>query len=205
MSNTHKTYLLAPTLDTPPENAIVLGNIITDPRWPEDILNSAPLNVPNIQRSRKEGYREDNSKSRDHGGGLFAQFLQVVGIGPDVSGHYKTSHGDTLSMQTLETVYFNPTREFVTNAAQLPEVQDYANNRHVWSLRKPLYMITGLKIARGASVTKKALKERGIHAQVTVDFTALGGAPVNVGPKLDEETSVSNQSTFEKSDDFVLA
>ncbi|KAJ5747484.1 uncharacterized protein N7511_009180 [Penicillium nucicola] len=74
--------------------------------------------------------------------------------------------------------------------------------------RKPLYIITGLKIVRGAK-TAVTRRERGVGAQlgVEVDGTIWSGGtvPLGGGPELDIGRSKSQEVSWKESGDFVLA
>ena len=68
--------------------------------------------------------------------------------------------------------------------------------------QKPVYMITGLMIARSASAGKIAMAERGTHTQLGVDIIA--GASQTVAPSLDIQRTNEYTLQFDQASDFVL-
>lgn len=71
-------------------------------------------------------------------------------IGGDASLKGQKKDEDVFYIRKLETAYFHPPRSFVIRCLQLPDVKDYndmANDKI------PLYLITGLKIAWGETIS----------------------------------------------------
>lgn len=211
MANPRKTYFLAPTRDTPPAAAIQLGHLITDPAWPEEnILNPSILPIPSTMgpyTTTKHDVSSSTSISHDTSPGIFTEFLQsIAGLGVDLDGHYKREHESALDMAAMETTYFSPTVEYVREAVQAEEVRAFLRKKHWLVLKRPVYMITGLKIARGAKAATKMLRETGVHAQVSVDLSAVtGGVPISVGPKLGHDRERGEQMNWNAGDDFIFA
>jgi len=102
------------------------------------------------------------------------------------------------------TETFTPTQDFVQACIDASEAaRDYVKHSR---FRKHLYMVTSVKVAKGASVKTMVTKSRGGEVGVAVDGTWAGGAPVSVGPSVGRGWGGSEGGSFEDaSSDFVFA
>jgi hypothetical protein len=78
-------------------------------------------------------------------------------------------------------------------------------NRSKFNFKKRLYMITGVRVARGAKLHQKGSGFIGGNAGVGVDLGAFGVAPVTVGVGGAGQSTSSENYGFKKSSDFVFA
>ncbi|KAG8529012.1 uncharacterized protein KY384_006701 [Bacidia gigantensis] len=101
----------------------------------------------------------------------------------------------------MDTCWFNPTKQYIADSVLDPGVQTYIKEN---KRRRPVYMITGLMIARGASASKKSMVDKGLHAQFGVDFSAIG-VPAALGPKIEVASGKEQTIHFDHATDFVLA
>ena len=200
-----KTYFLAPNFDYPPSSNISLGRIWTDPSDPGTCINpDGPLPFPSnmqVQHGHKTDWR--NKTGGQHKGviGIWARFLQVVGIDAEASVTWQNSNGDTYEFKRLDTEFIDPTTEFYTQSVLAPSVAEYIIET---KFKKSIYMITGVKIARGADVEQARSKEAGTHLKAGVDGTTAG-SPVAVGPEVTISSSNSETTSSKGSSDFVFA
>ena len=72
------------------------------------------------------------------------------------------------------------------------------------NFRKPLYIITGLKMVEGASVTTVNNKGRRIYAQLGFDGTPAA-VPVTVGPEVERNIEESEIASFKNSSLVIFA
>ena len=200
-----KTYFLAPNLDYPPSSNISLGRIWTDPSDPGTCINpDGPLPFPSnmqVQHGHKTEWR--NKTGGQHKGliAIWARFLQVVGIDAEASITWHNSKGDTYEFKTLDTEFIDPTMEYYTQSVLAPSVAEYIVET---KFKKSIYMITGVKIARGADVEQARSKEAGTHLKVGVDGTTAG-SPVAAGPEVTISSSKTETTSSKGSSDFVFA
>lgn len=200
-----KTYFLAPNLDYPPSSNISLGRIWTDPSDPGTCINpDGPLPFPSnmqVQHGHKTDWK--NKTGGQHKGliGIWARFLQVVGIDAEANVTWHNSKGDTFEFMKLYTEFIDPTTEYYTQSVLEPSVADYIAET---KFRKSIYMITGVKIARGADVKQESSKEAGTHLKAGIDGTTTA-APVAVGPEVTISSSKSETTSSKGSSDFVFA
>ena len=64
----------------------------------------------------------------------------------------------------------------MNSSVQVKVVKDFLNNKRLRG--KAVYMVTGLKIARGPSATRKQADEIGGEGKIGLDATATTGVPV---------------------------
>jgi hypothetical protein len=121
--------------------------------------------------------------------GLNSSIARGLGGSTDAIYAYSRSKGVAYHCELLETLEFEPTKEFVMDSITAsPRVQNTLSN--ALPGRKRVYMITGLKIATGFSTSTFKDVKRGPILKVGVTAAALGG-PVSVGPEGELATTES--------------
>ena len=204
MANGTRTYILAPTRDTPPDGPIALGNIIASPLYPEEKENTElPLILSkpeNVFKAHKEGWKDRVENHHDAESGIFGQFLQTVGLGGDLDLTHRGSNTTELS-GNIDTYWFVPDEAYIRNSVKDSGVKRFLDDN---KYRKPFYMITGLMVLRNATAMSKKVRDRGFHAQVGIDFASFA-APITVGPKLSFSRAKEHEVAFERASDFILA
>jgi len=128
MANKAKTYFLVPGWDFP-VGSIQLGAVIADPAFPHRALNEDDL-VPidtKIHPSDKYDFSSTIDKSRSNKFGLWAQFLQIFGLGGGLSVAFDKGAIDSYSFKHMHTEWFLPSAAFAiaeprTIAACLPTI-----------------------------------------------------------------------------------
>ncbi|KAF4616181.1 hypothetical protein G7Y89_g15226 [Cudoniella acicularis] len=194
------TYILSPNCEILPDDpALSLGSIIADPFDPENsILNDgsrAPIPPQNIKCRTLPNWRSTTGKLRQHKLTIWASFLQLlVGIGFDVDGLYKNDTEDVYTFEKLETRSFVVDGAYITVSLAADGVAGFLAATR-W--KKPVFMVTGVKIAYGAHITSKRKKGWGAGGGLSGDGTAMG-VPVSGGPKV--ENSVENTREVEVGD-----
>jgi hypothetical protein len=110
--------------------------------------------------------------------------LNARGLGnsTDAIYAYSRSKGTTYHCELLETLEFEPTKEFIMDSIT---ASTRVQNTHSKALpgRKRVYMITGLKIATGFSTSTFRHAHHGPTLKVGVVQAAALGGPVSVGPE----------------------
>ncbi|KAF4954706.1 hypothetical protein FSARC_12036 [Fusarium sarcochroum] len=148
-----RTYILAPNFQYKPSGPIQIGNIIADPFQPARALSNLPEHkAPDIETITEYAHELTQERGHSIGIGFWAQFLQSIGANVSVD------HGKDIlqeySIEELETRYMR--NEPLDNDADL--AQRLAEPRVQTAIKagvfgnQPVYMITGVKIARGLSV-----------------------------------------------------
>lgn len=202
MSNKVKTYFLAPGWDFP-IGSIQLGSIIASPSFPHRsfIDNDGIAIDTKVHFSDKYNFSTTLDKSKFNKFGLWAQFLQIFGLGAEASVSFDKCSIDTYAFQHMQTAWFLPSKTFVDACVKNTNVVDFLEQTN---FRKPFYVITGLKTVDGASVTTVNSKGHGINAKLGFDGTAAA-VPVTVGPELEHHAEESDTASFEKSSPVIFA
>jgi hypothetical protein len=105
------------------------------------------------------------------------------------------------NFKNLETVYFEPDSSYVEHCLQDTSVKEALQK----SRTSAVYIITGLKIARGASYSTRISRVQEGSAQLALDATAFAGAPFSAGPEIGIKTSTTKKETCGSCSDFVWA
>ena len=158
------TYFLVPNLNFKANTGpITLGNIIADPFRPDRYLTAVSQDeltsrYPHVEELNEKKPIISREKGNSTTVSIWVQFLQSIKVGP--SGQYDTKTSMDFSMDSLSTRYFDRDPEADEIAARLSEPK-IRRVMKVGSLRpsEPVYMITGLKIARG--LVAKSSKSKG--------------------------------------------
>lgn len=204
------TYILSPNFHFKPGTGpIELGNIISHPLRPHRALTTVDAatlqkNYPPVEtfidyeRSITRGRRRDVSIS------LWAEFLQTVsgkvsgGRGSDIQSNY--------TMDCLETMYFvaDPPLEEIQARLKAPRVQAVIKAGRIPGFRTPVYMVTGLMIARGftADIENNKRRNGGIEISGNAPCPA---APVSVGANLTKSSSIEGADKWRAGEDIVFA
>ncbi|KAK1965188.1 hypothetical protein LY78DRAFT_693624 [Colletotrichum sublineola] len=148
MSSYTPTYIPSPNWDIPfDSDLVVLGRLIKDPKNPQSEVPGSradPIAPPTVYEEEKTDWETTSERTRSGKIGLWTKCLQVVEGGLSL-GQLKSSL-ETHRFTTLETKYFLPEDDYLAQALEDAGVQAYFEV-HNW--RKPVYLITGIKIVRG--------------------------------------------------------
>jgi hypothetical protein len=128
----------------------------------------------------------------------------ILGAGADASVNWDRSNSEIYEVNCLETTFFNPVeaKTYLNGVLKAAAVQEYIEAG--WGRRKPVYIITGLKIARGAKAKSSQTRGHGGALSIGLDGTALA-APVEVGPEFELQREKKTGVEWGSSDDFVFA
>ncbi|ROW16427.1 hypothetical protein VPNG_02823 [Cytospora leucostoma] len=196
-------YIRLPNSSTapPPDGPIHLGHVL------DDLTNLRPLN----RKSRLEippedllplheqpGFEATRKSLRDGTYGIGARLLSILGAGADANGLHGSHWQETIKTECLRTIAFIPTDEYIERTLSLECVRSFLECSNYNST---LYMVTGLKVAMGASVQTSIGRRRGLGLDLALN---IPGTPVEVGPKFEyTKTQEENQSFLGST--FVLA
>jgi len=196
-----KTYFLMPPGSSHAVGSIILGNVISDPALPTDAVNQRPVafppSIPICYSIPLKSWKWSKAPAVKASGGIFAQFVGALDF--EISAHKDNEAKREYFCKELETQSFQVSEEYIGLIRALPEVQAKILRR------ESLYVITGIKVAKGATVNEEAFKSLGFRLATTVDLTALGGAPVKVGPQAEFDRSVPERFEYNIDEDFVFA
>ncbi|KAE8138676.1 hypothetical protein BDV38DRAFT_281973 [Aspergillus pseudotamarii] len=204
------TYILAPNFHFKPGTGpIALGNIIADPLRPHRTLTTVDAGIlkaryPPVETFTHYEYSTSRGTSRNNSLSVWGQFLGTVGA--KVSGEHGSSLHNTYTMDALETKYFvgDPALEELEARLKAPRVQAVLRTSSIPGFRYPVYMVTGLMVAKGFAVTHETGKNRG------AELGAEGSAPTPAGQagagiNIARSRSIEQSEEWKARDDIVFA
>jgi hypothetical protein len=192
MAAVKKTYFLAPTWDYPVNGPIALGNIVADPRNPSETLLSSSDNIPTTFTSSKSAVEVLRGRHEKTRVGVWTQFLDVT---------WGNGFGTTYTVENLDTNFFdlNLTADDAAYVSRRVGDERVSTVMNVGRRGKSVYMITGIKIARGFAVRSEIVKSRGIIGKLAVSGSAAGA------PEGESSSKSTKSDTFSASTDIVFA
>ncbi|KAH0528172.1 hypothetical protein TsFJ059_003067 [Trichoderma semiorbis] len=193
------TYLLAPNWTYRPNGPIALGNIIVDPFRPQSAISKPTRPLPETEIVTENNWIFETEKIRSVNVSIWTRLFNQLSIklGPN------RQRADTVKivMRSLETTYFRdePSMQDIQAIAKEPIVRQFLNAGGL--LRSPVYMVTGLKVAKGFQLTHHGSSGHGLSAEMTESV-----APdMSVGGHANIEITKAASSAFEASDDIIFA
>lgn len=202
----HKTYFALLNLDYPPDHSIQLGQIITSPSEPWKRLSEPlPISEKDIQCTRKTDWGTELHRERERRAGIWASFVgMILGIGGDAVVTWSHEKSEIFQFDELETTFFEPDLEYVQQSvlgSGRENVAEWIKQNH----RRSVYMVTGLKVARGAKHLRAEAKGVDFDLKPGVDATPFSGVPISAGPMVGGGRKKGESLWFSGSDDFVFA
>lgn len=206
-----KTYFLCPTSDfirPPPDGPLFLGSIIASTKAPEASFNRATsLPLVNVEPPIVEtDWRKTVSAKSIAGLGVFTQFLANSGLlvlGPRSNVEHTSKTSSIFTFDEVTTLSFEPTPEYVAEAMKAPAVQYWLTEpRQRFSPIVSLYLITGMKLAKGANVKYKTSEgtEFTTHSGIDVPKFGLSAGLKGKWAKIEDD-----ETEFKRKSEFVFA
>lgn len=219
----HEFYFFyAPSWDYPLGGPIKIGNVITSVKKPHRPLACVPpLEESDIFITEKKSVQYTKEKLRSGKFSILTKFLSIFGFGVDVGAEIdnrcvilpvaldtkmtdKLSDEERFTFDTLETTQFTPTNSYLQTCIES------ANVRHFLEMaryRKPVYIITGIKVVTGAQANSQKSRTIGGSLGVEVDGTILssGVVPIGGGPSVEGKLSQKTGTAWESNGEFVFA
>ncbi|KAK0736251.1 hypothetical protein B0T21DRAFT_366577 [Apiosordaria backusii] len=201
-----KHYFLPPIPESPPDGPIQLGSIISSPELVFEPINNYPV----APASYPEKVYEHNSgpsslslgRASNKSLGVFAELPAFI----DSTLGYEWARANTESwtFDNLRTIWFTPSVEYVRQSIGDTQVQQFVNDNKSWLGGISLYMVTGVKIAYGASMLSEFARTYGFNGTVGLDLSSLG-VPITVGPEAGLEKSSTLTASSNSVDPVVFA
>ncbi|UKZ72809.1 hypothetical protein TrVFT333_000446 [Trichoderma virens FT-333] len=205
-SETTKTWILTRSQTYEPGKSLRLGQVLLDPRQPADALfskSSSFLPIPE-EYTRDLGERKNVTITVESKlNASFTAWGKLNGAPVTAEGHAETNHGTTKKwiLQKLESETFLPELEYVKEILKRGDVPAAIK---WWKLQRRIFLVTGVRIARGASVSETGSHKTSASIKTGVDESSQG-VPVqaSLGAALGQETEQTEKA--EESSDFVFA
>ncbi|EFX03633.1 hypothetical protein CMQ_561 [Grosmannia clavigera kw1407] len=199
-------WILVKGTEYNPGRSLSLGQILIKPNEPDSpLLPDGPLPIPptQIEYSFEVGVEDFTASALDGSFGIWAD-IDLLPVRGDVGGHRKVEHTSAWQFDKIECQIFTPHADYVTQAIQSEDVQSHIRGFNL-NLRKRLYMVTGVRIARGAQKAESVSHETGAHVKVGVDAVEFGGPPITAGIEPGLEKEGAERHSFQGASDFVYA
>ncbi|KAJ6437371.1 thioredoxin [Purpureocillium lavendulum] len=200
-----KTYIPTPNFSTapPPNGPLDLGHIIEDLSYSSI---ESPLNEEGyveiacrFQPDKKTGFRKTRKELLSGEFGIFAKFLALFGVGVEAETNFEKGDDNVLAVDTLETITFAPKMDYIEKSMEADGVRTYME---ACEYKGPVFMVTGMKIARGASM--ESTHSRGFGWKFSLGFSHPG-VPADLGPKAGMTKTRAEGESYDESTDFILA
>ncbi|KAJ4328352.1 hypothetical protein N0V84_001223 [Fusarium piperis] len=197
-------YHIAPNFSIPPAEAggtLGLGSIIASVASADEPLNEdchVPIPLAKLFCSHQRGFTTTKSRMANGEYGIWAKLVGVDGVGGDLSWAPEQSAEDVYHFRSIDTIYFNPSQEYIEESMNQDDVKDYV----VGSSYEPVFMVTGLKTAKGPSVRMSNNRKWKVTAELGLQ--ELGGLPIELGPKFNASKELRQEMGFEDSTDFII-
>ncbi|KAF4454856.1 Aldehyde dehydrogenase, conserved site [Fusarium austroafricanum] len=200
MSPPVPTYVLAPNFSYHPNTSICMGDIIRYPEDPTKPLSSIPESMLQAVTSHFDYDNElSNQNASSLRGSIWANFLHQASatLGGGTADELLTKY----SIRRLETIYFTkqPTDEEAAERVKENKVQAAINSGILG--KKPVFMITGLKVARGFQLSSiinlATTHDTKFNAKVTSDFV--------LGADTDCRQENNAEQKYRTEQDFIFA
>lgn len=207
-----KTYFLCPTSDfihPPPAGPLRLGSIIRSPSTPQYSLNGANI-VPVANENPavvESEWKKTISTETALGVGIYAQFLQLatggLGLGPEVNVEHSNRTAHMFAFDSLTTMSFEPTPQYVEEAVKAPAVQTWLREpKQRFAPVSSLFLVTGMKLVKGAKLKYSTGGGTAVTGNIGIDVAPLGMA---FGPKGHWSSTADDETEFNRDSEFVFA
>ncbi|KAM0442275.1 hypothetical protein ACHAQK_004607 [Fusarium lateritium] len=172
MANRQFFYFYAPTWDYPAEGPIKLGNVLSSVKKPHlPLFTAPPSDETGIFKTEKKSVEYTKEKLKSGRFSILTKFLSVFGFGVDVGAEVERSDEELFKFDTLETTQFIPTSTYLQGCIESEEIRRWLEKSRY---RKPLYVITGLKVVTGAEANTAKSRTVGGNLSAEVDGSKQG-------------------------------
>ena len=207
-----KTYFLCPTSDfihPPPAGPLCLGSIFRSTSTPQFPLNGANI-VPVANQNPpvvETDWKKTISAETGVGLGVYAQFLQLatggLGLGPEVDVERSSRTASMFAFDTVTTVSFEPTPQYVDEAVKAPAVQAYLREpKHRFAPVVSLFLVIGMKLVKGAKIKYSTSGSTAVTGNIGIDVAPLA---MTFGPKGHWARTRDAETEFNRDSEFVFA
>jgi hypothetical protein len=198
-----KRWILVRGCEYNPDGILSLGQILSSPFDPSNpLLPDSPIPMRDIEYSCQQSVNIGSSNSLGGSFGIWAD-INLLPISADVGGGAKVQKCRSWDFERLEGQIAVPRLDDICKILNGEDAMKHLR-RSRFNFRKRLYIVTGVRIARGASLDVKGSKSTAAHGKLGLDLTMFGG-PANAGPNGDLFKVKMAAYSFQHASDFVYA
>jgi hypothetical protein len=188
---------------------VCLGSIIRSTSTPQYPLNrgSVVAVADAFPPVVETNWRKTVSTEKGFGFGVYAQFLQLatggLPLGLEASVEHSNKTVNRFAFDTMTTLAFEPTQEYVEKAVKAPAVQTWLREpRQRFALVSELFMVTGMKLVKGAKIEYSTSRSSTVNGKLGTDVAALG---TTAGPKGQWISTKDDATEFNYESEFMFA
>ncbi|CAL3962734.1 unnamed protein product [Diplocarpon coronariae] len=203
MSNHPKSWFILPNSHFPPNTLIKLGQIVASPVEPHQAIDTSgplpfPPDMPQVE-SYEEAYSWD-AKSGSSGHSALSAEVGGLPVNAALKAEFKRNTHNWAQFENLATQLIAPTRAYVNESMMRPVVKTFLG-KHL--LPKSVFMITGVKIAKGAE--KGVKRDNMVSGGLNLGIAPAPGIPIALGPDVGGAADGSEEIRVKVAKDFVWA
>lgn len=207
--NPKPSYHLCPdfSISPPPNGHLTLGSIIKNLNV-DGVAHPLNLNTvidipttdifPRDGPHSMTGFTRTLRELRTVEGSIWAWILDSEGPGGKLTFLRSRADDETLRVDSLLTRYFSPAEEYMKKALETPGVATFAR---LTQMKVPIYMVTGLKVAVGAKLSKAQTRSTQASAEAAVTGPHTNASSGAKAAYADDHSAVAG---FDGSKPFVL-
>ncbi|WPH01826.1 Hypothetical protein R9X50_00468000 [Acrodontium crateriforme] len=201
--------LQPPSFDVCPDGDIVLGTILAkakhgperpDPKRPLNKASRVAIDAKDVRSIAAEKVILDGKQLSDISCGVWSSTPLFQAIGGKLSADRSDDKVLFIEAEGVETRYFLPQPEYFAQALKPIPIQKTLFD----FTRDPVYLVTGIKIAKSAKIINTEVHTSGFDIGPVVDLTSFG-IPLSVGTGIKSKGEKRRIVTVEKKSEFILA
>ncbi|KAK3946216.1 hypothetical protein QBC46DRAFT_415047 [Diplogelasinospora grovesii] len=187
-------------IDAAPKGELHLDTIVGDLDDFEPVNEDSRQELPvdKVFNHHVAGFQSTRSDLRNGNYGLWAKLVALQGLGGEAGWATGKTDEDTYKFDGLDTMQFTAKIDYIKASMKQPEVQEHIKATD----GKPVFMITGLKVARGPAVSLRKRKKLDIKNELTA--SGPGGVPLDTGIRANHVDETEQTMSFDTSDDFIF-
>jgi hypothetical protein len=164
-----RRYFLVPDLSipAPPKSPVALGRVIANKLNPLRCINktdSIEIPAEDIFEDQKANWSHEVENQTSGRYSVWARFIYGLWGGGGSGASFDNSIISNYVFTTLETSFFEPDDDYIKDTMWAPSMEMFLEASR---FSKPVYLITGLKAARG--VRAKSRKSSGAEGHAGID------------------------------------
>ncbi|KAK3382919.1 hypothetical protein B0T24DRAFT_27653 [Lasiosphaeria ovina] len=201
-----KVYILPPTFEYPPNSSIRLGNLLSNPFAPHRPLAILPTEShPPTAATTQTNLSISRTTTRGASASLSAQILGLAGV--KAASEFSLSGTTAYSAATVTTRFFEsdpPDEAIRALAAANPRAERILFGRRAMGGGK-LFMITGVKIAEGFTVSSGNGARKAGTVGADVPLVAVGAPGLSIGAEVGGVRERSEGEAYTVEGEVVIA
>jgi hypothetical protein len=201
-----KTWILTKGTEFKRGGSISLGQILIEPYQPSFTLlppdGLVAIPETSIERTSQTKIQSSSSPGLTVSFNLWSE-ADLLPVSGKIGGKHRRSQTEKWTFDKLESEIAFVSREDVQATLDRKEIIAHLQKGN-FLFGKRLYMINGVRIAKGAKKSCENSKTRAGNAKVMADFMAVG-VPAKLGPEVEVTREDQESYSFEQDDPFVFA